>query len=79
MIEGIDGCSIRFLRCDVVGNAVRFQIGNSIKGILGMRGFSNGIVITLKAMEFQIVVSIINDDMRICSTVTKGVLYGKES
>lgn len=65
------------MHCDALGNAVRFQIGNFIKGILGIRGFSNGIVIALKATESQIVISIINDDMRICSTVTEGVLLEK--
>jgi hypothetical protein len=65
------------VRFDVLGNAVRLQIGNSIKGTLGIRGFANGIMITLKATGSQIVVSIINDDMRICSTVTEGVLFGK--
>jgi hypothetical protein len=67
------------VRCDALGNAVRFQIGNFTKGILGIRGFSKGIVIALKATESQVVIRIINDDMRICSAVTEGVLFGKES
>jgi hypothetical protein len=42
-----------------------------------IRGFSNGIVISPKATGSQIGISIINDDMRICSTIAEGILFGK--
>jgi len=65
------------MRCDAFGNDVRLQIGTSIEGTIETRRLSNGIVIALKATESQIVICIINDDMRICSTVAEGVLFKK--
>lgn len=65
------------MRLDSLGNAVRFRMGYSINGTLVTRGSSNGVVITLKATGSQIVIRIINDDMRIRSTITEGVLCGK--
>jgi hypothetical protein len=66
-MEAIRGCPINFIRSGAVLDVVR----NVFRGT---RGFPSGIVIALKATESQIVISIINDDMRICSTVTEGIL-----
>jgi hypothetical protein len=42
-----------------------------------IRGFSKGIVISPEATGSQIGISIINDDMRICSTIAEGILFDK--